>query len=259
MKALGRKAFSDRYETGKYLEKVPDWHVEDSRWKAAKVYDMLARHSLAPDTICDVGCGAGEVLAELARKMGSVTRFIGYDISPQAIEICKPKANGRLEFHSGDFLTDSREPYGAILLLDVFEHVQDYLGFLRELSNRANWFVFHIPLDINAGTVLFRSKYMMQMRAKYGHLHYFTAETAFATLEDTGYSIIDSFYTWDGELAGYPKMPRNPVAIIKQIGQNSILAVERLTNGRAPALWARVRQHYNLLVLAKRQSSSGNP
>ena len=36
---------------------------------------------------------------------------------------------------------------------------------------------------------------MINGRKKYGHLHYFTKETALATLEDAGYSILDWFYT----------------------------------------------------------------
>ena len=36
---------------------------------------------------------------------------------------------------------------------------------------------------------------MMNARKKVGHLHYFTPETAIASLEDCGYSVVDSFYT----------------------------------------------------------------
>ena len=55
----------DRYTTGSYLESNPDWHVEDSAWKAEQVQAMLDRHSIAPRTVCEVGCGAGEVLRQL--------------------------------------------------------------------------------------------------------------------------------------------------------------------------------------------------
>jgi len=36
---------------------------------------------------------------------------------------------------------------------------------------------------------------MIAGRNDYGHLHYFTKETALATLQDTGYSIVDWCFT----------------------------------------------------------------
>jgi len=52
------------YTTGTYLEKKPLWHTEESPWKAEQVMRMLNRQTIAPKTICEVGCGAGEVFAE---------------------------------------------------------------------------------------------------------------------------------------------------------------------------------------------------
>jgi hypothetical protein len=108
--------------------------------------------------------------------------FFGYDISPQAIALCKSKENATLHFRRCDFLTEINDSYDLLLLLDVFEHIPDYLGFLSSLCSRAEWFVFHIPLDLNVEAMLRKSRPMMWMRSQYGHLHYFTAETAFATL-----------------------------------------------------------------------------
>ena len=49
------------YLDGEYLSKNPGWHVEESPWKASQVLRMLRQNHLAPQTICDVGCGSGEV------------------------------------------------------------------------------------------------------------------------------------------------------------------------------------------------------
>jgi ubiquinone/menaquinone biosynthesis C-methylase UbiE len=71
------------YVEGEYLAKNPGWHVEESAWKARQVVRALRRNDVAPKTICDVGCGAGEVLRQLQASLDSDCRFWGYDISPQ--------------------------------------------------------------------------------------------------------------------------------------------------------------------------------
>ena len=75
----------------------------------------------------------------------------------------------------------------------MFEHVEDDIGFIRALQANADYHIFHIPLDIHLVS-LFRNGFIYA-RNYSGHLHYYTAETALATLEDAGYEIIDSFYT----------------------------------------------------------------
>ena len=246
-----RMHFSERYQSGQYLASAPDWHARDSKWKAEKVFRSLSAHALNVRTVCDVGCGAGEVLAHLQRHMGTDVYLTGYDIAAEAIALSKPKENEHLRFRHGDFLRDDTAHYDALLALDVFEHVPDYLGFLKALSRRADNFVFHIPLDINASTVLQRSKYMMHMRKTFGHLHYFTAETAIATLEDTGFSVVDREFTWDREMGLFSRPPKGVLARGRHWLNSSVLLAERFTNKNFPNFWPRVRAQYNLLVFAK--------
>ena len=39
------------YTDGTYLTNNPDWHVDDSAWKAAHVATMLERHGIKPATV----------------------------------------------------------------------------------------------------------------------------------------------------------------------------------------------------------------
>src|SRR5437899_3954881 len=86
------------YTSGEYLQRNPQWHVEESPWKAKHILRMLRKNSLSPKFICDFGCGAGEVLKQLQDQMGSSCRFVGYDISPDAIALSRTRANEMLEF-----------------------------------------------------------------------------------------------------------------------------------------------------------------
>jgi SAM-dependent methyltransferase len=185
----------NQYQDGGYLAKNPTWDVEDSPWKAANVLKMLQRNHLAPSRIAEVGCGVGEILHQIYQALPADCLFAGYEISPQAIELCSQRKNERLQFYLEDILEENTTtPFDLIMALDVFEHVEDYVGFLKRLRVKAEYKIFHIPLDMSVMSVM-RMTPILNARDKVGHLHYFCKETALATLNDTGYQIIDWFYT----------------------------------------------------------------
>ncbi len=226
------------YTDGTYLRNNPQWHADDSAWKAAHVATMLERHALAPACVAEVGCGAGEVLRELFLKLGASTRFVGYEISPDAYRLCAHKSNGSLEFRLADLLEESTR-YDVVMAIDVFEHVEDPFAFLRKLRTRARHKVFHIPLELSALAVA-RAGPLIDARRRVGHLHHYSKETALATLEDCGYKVIDHFYTSGRTELGKPgwktralKWPRKALFSV------------------APDAAARLLGGYSLLVLAE--------
>lgn len=184
---------SQIYEDGTYLDNNPGWHEEDSPWKAKQIERMIKENSLNPKTICEIGCGAGGVLNQLS-KLYVGGEFVGYEISPQAFELCSKKLKTNLTYRLADLLEDDIAHFDIAMAIDVFEHVEDYFSFLRKLKEKAEYKIFHIPLDLSVQAV-FRSSPILRGRRLVGHIHYFTKETALETLKDTGYSIIDYFYT----------------------------------------------------------------
>ena len=182
----------ERYTSGRYLHDHPAWHVEDSAWKAAHILKMLYRHQLQPTQICEVGCGAGEVLVQVQQAFPQA-RLQGWDISPQAIELACTRTNPHLHFSCGNYLHSELAATDLLLVLDVFEHVENYFDFLRQLRGRAEYTIFHIPLDLSVQAVW--RGLLLRWREQVGHLHYFTRELALQTLRDTGYEIVDDFYT----------------------------------------------------------------
>ena len=96
-----------------------------------------------------------------------------------------------------DLLEEQTASFDVLLAIDVFEHIDDYLGFLKKVKNKARFKVFHIPLDLSLQT-LFRVSPILKQRESVGHLHYFFKDTALATLKYCGYDVIDSFYTAAG-------------------------------------------------------------
>lgn len=179
------------YTDGTYLHANPGWHSEDSGWKSEQIIKILSDNIIEPSRVCDVGCGSGEIINQLSSKLIN-SEFYGYETSQKALELCNPNDSNRVHFELGDIL-QKNVYYDLLLCIDVFEHVPDYMGFISGLKSKAKYKVFHIPLDISVTSILLGS--MMNARKKVGHLHYFTTETAIASLEDCGYRIIDSFYT----------------------------------------------------------------
>ena len=182
------------YEDGTYLNMNPSWHEEDSLWKAKQINKIIKKNSLNPKTFCDVGCGTGEILNQLTELyVDGEEEFIGYEISPDAFELCSKKSKANLNFKFADVFKDDTAHFDIVMAIDVFEHVEDYFAFLRNLKGKAEYKILHIPLDLSVQSVL-RSSSILQKRKLFGHIQYFTKETALETLKDTGYSIIDFFY-----------------------------------------------------------------
>jgi len=228
----------DIYQTGEYVAKNPTYHVEDSAWKADEVLKLIRKQSLTPQTVCEVGCGAGEILRQLQLSLNADTQFFGYEISPQAFALCRERENERLHFLCEDLIAAETRRFDLLLCLDVFEHVEDYLGFLRGLRGKAAHKIFHIPLDLSVQWV-WRSGPIMRQREQAGHLHYFTKETALGTLHDAGYEVVDWCYT-----AGAIANPRSVKAKLASWPRRVLFALNQ-------DLVVRILGGYSLLVLAR--------
>ena len=184
---------TDQYSSREYLDKNPQWHQEHSYWKAQQISCMLSRNAVRPLSLIEVGCGAGAVLEALHAQLSPVPHCIGYDISPHAFALAQNREVPGLHFRLGSPHIDQSH-CDLLLAIDVFEHVEDYLGFLRSIQPLAHWKIFHIPLDLSVVS-LAKPLYLRMARANVGHLHYFTRETALASLEQAGLHVVDWFYT----------------------------------------------------------------
>lgn len=228
----------DRYQNGTYLEQNPGWHAEDASWKAVKIAALLAKHGLSPASVGEVGCGCGEILVQLQQRLDPACIYTGYDISPQAIELCTPRANATLRFVHGDMTAMPDARAELLLVIDIIEHLEDYYTFLRALRGRSAYTIFHIPLELSAQVAL-RGTPLLRVREQYGHLHHFNRELALQVLRDTGYDIVDAVYTswstaqsaaWKTRIA---RLPRKLIATVN------------------PHLAAHLLGGYSLLVLAR--------
>ena len=205
-------------------------------WKADQVKTILQRNSLVPKEVCEVGTGAGGILKALSEDFPN-TKFTGFEISAAAYEIARRLTSDRIEFLNGDAFSSGRH-YEIAMAIDVIEHVEDLFPFLRHMRTISDYQLYHIPLDLSAQSVL-RGNALIAKRDQVGHLHYFTKETALASLKDTGHTIIDHIYTASANDL-YPGFR-----------STALKPLRKMLFSAAPDLAVRMLGGYSLMVLCK--------
>lgn len=186
------------YTTGEYLKNNPTWDSGDAVWKSAQLYEMLRKHNLTNKKYWgEVGAGSGEILINMSKRVGDDARFIGYDISPQAIEMAEKNVEkedkDKFKFK---LMSVPEEKSDILICADVFEHISDEFNFLMKIKDFGEYKIFNIPLDLSVQSII-RENVILAQRKRVGHINYYTKELALSTLRDTGYHIIDSSYgTW---------------------------------------------------------------
>jgi SAM-dependent methyltransferase len=178
---------------GEYLRRVPQWHADDSPWKAKGVLRMLRLHHLSPRSLGEVGCGTGEVLRQLQIQMDPECTFWGYDIAPQAIALSRSRENDRLHCQVADITKEPNARFDLLLVLDVLEHQQNYFSFLGNIKPLAPYKLFHTVLDLSAQAV-FRRDGLSKLRRTSDDVHFFTKDTLLQALRDEGYNVLSWFY-----------------------------------------------------------------
>ena len=119
----------------------------------------------------------------------------------------------------------------------VLEHPR--FTYFRALRGVADYKLFFFPIDVSVQTVLRRNG-LLQKRNDYGHLHYFTRETAERTLVGLGYTIVESVFT--SEAIGRPS---------GSLGRALLKVPRKLLFRLRPAFAVHLQGGYRLLVLAQ--------
>ncbi len=235
-----KNSSNDIYINGEYFKNNPDWDIADAAWKVEILFKLLKKNSIHPEIVIEIGCGAGANLIELAKKDPGIKKLIGYDISPQAIELANKNSSDRITYFNEDLAAADNISTNLLLVIDVIEHVDDCYGFLRQLKMKSEHFIFHIPLDLSCRTIM-KPHVLLQQRTSVGHIHYFSAATAKWALQDTGYEILDWVYTKpvvDNE------RPRSLIRLVKKILRNISFAINKEWSVKK---WG----GYSILILAK--------
>lgn len=233
------KNAKERYISGKYLAHNPTWDEAVAPWKAEKIYRLLRQYQITPESVCEVGCGSGAILAELRHYWGPDCRLVGYDIAPSLVDFWHRYASQQLDFRLADFPVPGKsEFFEVLLIIDVLEHLENPFEFLRQALSQARWFVFHIPLDLHAQGAI-RTSTLLRAHHQTGHLHYWNKDLALTLLGECGLKVIHWEYT-----AGSVELPTASRA------RRLASWPRRWLYALAPDLAVRLLGGYSLLALA---------
>ena len=165
------------------------WWSDDFLAMMAKRWDLDQVRS-----VLDVGCGPGFVMDALAVRWPGVERT---GVEPSPLESERPNIyRGTLEDHRG-LRAD------LVCALDVMEHTDDDVAFLRALAQRGPRIVLRIPLDVSVVDAL--TGRTRAHRENLGHRFAYTRRRALERVSSAGLEIIDDAYhaiPYPGRLAG---------------------------------------------------------
>ncbi|HEX5958494.1 MAG TPA: class I SAM-dependent methyltransferase, partial [Hyphomicrobiaceae bacterium] len=95
------------YETDRYADQNPSWHEEDAPWKAKHIENIIKKNVPSFQSICEVGCGTGEILLSLEKAFPQAHLY-GYEVAPHAHQRAKLKETESVEFHFGDIVKEEQ-------------------------------------------------------------------------------------------------------------------------------------------------------
>ncbi len=232
----------DIYNDQSYLAHNPDWHEKDAPYKAQQITELILEAGLQVHKIAEIGTGSGEILVQLAQRFPEAY-FQGYDISEDALHIAQKKANNRIGFALESVeAIDRSEDFDISLVIDVLEHIPDYMGFLEGLAGLSPYTIFHIPLDLSLRTLM-NEAMLIESKNRVGHIHNFTEDFILDMLRDYGFRPIRHRYT--------------PPLIHKPSWKQRIeLTAGRILAAISPRLSSKITGGYSILVLTENMEAS---
>jgi SAM-dependent methyltransferase len=180
-----------------------DWPNENDALTRYQVMLDVIRHSgnSNPEnrvSLLDFGCGAGHLLEYLQRSGRDDIRYIGLDMSPMFVDLCRKKFTTS-EFYCDDILESSTSipsvdyvvmngvftEKRSLTFNEMFEYFRDVLRRVYPLASKGMAFnvmskhvdwerddLFHVPFDMLAEFLRKEISRHYQFRADYGLYEY---------------------------------------------------------------------------------------
>jgi SAM-dependent methyltransferase len=107
--------------------------IEDDHWwfvGKRLLLDAILRRCPAYDRLLDLGCGTGGVLRDQMAR----SHCVGIDRSQLALRVCQSRGFTSLARADLTRLPFQSQSFDVVVLLDVLEHLDDDVGFLRAAS-----------------------------------------------------------------------------------------------------------------------------
>lgn len=179
-----------------FYEQMDDVDYEQTRGprltQAEKLVVLLAKYKKAPARLLDIGAGSG-ILLEAAQAAGYGAQ--GVELSCQLQQ--KAVARGLAVTQGTLQMLPDTQPYDAITLIDVIEHVEQPLQLLQQIHTRLADDGVFMTVTPDRQSLLARLLGWRWWHYRYAHIGYFDKATLTLILQRAGFEV-ERFYrpTW---------------------------------------------------------------
>jgi len=177
------------YTEEQYQYNYPDG-IEDFYWTKARnkiiLHEIKKHEYLLNSSILDVGCGRGIVTKFLHNKG---IKCFGIELAP-ALPIKGAEdliITGKDAFSMN---TEFKNSFQTILLLDVIEHIEDPVQFIKELLKEYTT-IKHIIITVPA-----RKEIWSEYDVFFGHYRRYDLKMTASLMEEIGFEIIQNAYAF---------------------------------------------------------------
>ena len=177
-------SLADRSEA----ERMGRWRALGARSKADHAVALCARAGVRPETLVEIGCGDGALLAELGAR-GLAPVLDGFELSPAAAALARDRTIAgarRIEAYDGEHVPAPDGAYDLAVLSHVVEHVEHPAPLLREAARVAPAVLVEVPLEANrsAGRRAKRAE-----AARIGHIQFLDRAAVHALVAAAGLTV----------------------------------------------------------------------
>ncbi len=157
--------------------------IDERRWQWRELGGSVKAKNIATivgdlpvQSIVDIGCGTGAVLASLAR-MSFGQYYYALDIADQAIHIIKNRSDipslVEAKVFDGFHIPYENRRFDLAILSHVVEHLIDPVPLLQEATRVARYVAVEVPLEDNLYTRLKVHLLRSHYREELGHIQWF--------------------------------------------------------------------------------------
>ena len=174
------------YYEGEYSEKELRWRRVCALDKARNLQRLLGPRAV--DSVLEVGCGTGAVLAEVARR-GIGKRHQGVDMADPGVHLDPDAAGLQIAQYDGAVLPFADASFDLVFASHVLEHVPDPRSLLREMKRVSRQFIYiEVPCELH----LRSSRDSLQRTLEIGHINAYTPEALLLQLQTAQLTVLDS-------------------------------------------------------------------
>lgn len=172
---------------GGYEPWMLEWRRLGAADKLSNILGILGPHRSSIESVLEVGCGTGAVLAAICAD-GVGRRHCGIDLSDPHDHLDASVDTTKLELscYDGVRIPFDDNSFDLVIASHVLEHVPDERGFLRELKRVSRRLIYvEVPCELH-----FRSTVKgLQTSLDIGHINAYTPESFALTLATSDFEI----------------------------------------------------------------------